>query len=458
MAKLKYGSLRKRLALILIPVFVFLLLFGGVAQYLLTVRPMQEEFDRSLIDSALALADHIDLNDQGEIIFSLSQEAETLLKADNLDHIWYAAFDDDLHPFAGTRGLSWPKAKIQRGQAYLYDAEFANEKVRAVAMKVACGPADCGVVLAQTTHKRARIVRSLWLTALLPMFLLGLGAVALLWFGIGKGLLPLVTLSREIGRRSPRELSQLNPESTPTEVLPLVQAVNELMAQLDASATAQQRFLATAAHQLRTPLAGLQSQIELALLEAPDEACRRSLSEIHASAMRAARLAVQLLSLARAEPGASKTNVFVSCDLANLASELADEWVPRALARQIDLGFELASAPVRGDPLLLRELMANLLHNAIEYTPAGGHVTVRSGQDDAHAYFWVEDDGPGIPAEMREKVLERFVRLPGSAGAGSGLGLAIVKEIADAHHAVLSLEGCLGGHGLLVKLCFPKRR
>lgn len=457
MAMLKYGSLRKRLALILIPVLVLLLVLSGVAQYLLTIRPMQQEFDRSLIDTALALADHIDLDDQSEIIFNLSDEAATLLKADNLDHIWYAAFDDDLHPFAGTRGLSWPKARIQRGQAYVFDSEFANEKVRAVAMKVACGPADCGVVLVQTTHKRARLVRDLLLTALLPVLLLGLGAVALLWFGIGKGLLPLVTLSREIGRRSPRELSPLNPASTPTEALPLVQAVNELMTQLDASASAQQRFLATAAHQLRTPLAGLQSQIELALLEAKDEDCRHALSEIHASSMRAARLAVQLLSLARAEPGASKTNVFVGSDLANLAAELADEWVPRALDRQIDLGFELASAPVHGDPLLLRELMANLLHNALEYTPPGGHVTVRSGLDEAGAFFLLEDDGPGIPAEMREKVLERFVRLPGSNGAGSGLGLAIVKEIADGHQAQLTLEDGPDGRGLRAGVRFPRR-
>jgi len=320
---------------------------------------------------------------------------------------------------------------------------------------VSCGVVDCGVVLAETTHKRSRLVRDVLLTALLPVLLLGLGAVALLWFGIGRGLYPLVALSREIGRRSSRELSAIDPSHTPAEALPLVLAVNRLMAQLDESASAQQRFLATAAHQLRTPLAGLQSQIELAQIEVRDEAGRQALSEIHASAMRAARLAVQLLSLARVEPGASRADALVDCDLAKLAAELADEWVPRALARDVDLGFELAPAPVHGDPLLLREMMANLLHNALEYGAEGGHITLRSGQADGASWFEVVDRGPGIPAAMRTNVLERFMRLPGSRGAGSGLGLAIVKDIADAHHARLELRDGEDGKGLRASVCFP---
>lgn len=458
MAAAPDASLRQRLALILLPSLVVLLIVSGVLQYLLAVRPMLYEFDRSMMDVAIALADRISLNDQAEIIFDLSDEAETLLKADNVDHVWYAAFDDEMRPFAGARELNWPtQAKAKRGEPYIYDTEYAGEKVRAVAMKVSCGVVDCGVVLAETTHKRSRLVRDVLLTALLPVLLLGLGAVALLWFGIGRGLHPLVALSREIGRRSPRELSAIDTHNTPAEALPLVLAVNRLMGQLDESASAQQRFLATAAHQLRTPLAGLQSQIELAQLEVKDDAGRQALGEIHASAMRAARLAVQLLSLARVEPGASRADALVDCDLARLAGELADEWVPRALARELDLGFELAPAPVVGDPLLLREMMANLLHNAFEYGADGGVITLRTGASAAESWFEVIDRGAGIPAEMRSKVLERFVRLPGSRGAGSGLGLAIVKDIADAHRARLDLIDGEDGKGLCARVSFPTK-
>lgn len=455
MPQVPSASLRQRLALILLPSLVVLLVVSGVLQYLLGVRPMLYEFDRAMMDVAVTLADRVSINDQAEIIFDLSDEAETLLKADNVDHVWYAAFDDEMRPFAGARELVWPSTKVVRGQPYVYDTTFAGESVRAVATKVTCGAADCGIVLAETTHKRSRLIRDVLLSALLPVLLLGLGAVALLWIGIGRGLSPLVALSREIGRRSPRELSAIDPASTPAEALPLVLAVNRLMAQLDESASAQQRFLATAAHQLRTPLAGLQSQIELALIEAKDESDRQALADIHASAIRSARLAVQLLSLARVEPGASRADAVVMCDLPKLAGELADEWVPRALAQEADLGFELKPASVAGDPLLLREMMANLLHNSLEYGGKGCHITLRTGSNDECVWFEVADNGPGIPADMRSKVLERFVRLPNSQGGGSGLGLAIVKDIADSHHSRLELLDGDGGVGLTVRVSFP---
>jgi two-component system sensor histidine kinase TctE len=245
-------------------------------------------------------------------------------------------------------------------------------------------------------------------------------------------------------------------EDAPDEAQPLVAAVNRLMQQLGEASSAQQKFLATAAHQLRTPLAGLQSRIELAQLETQDPENRRQLAAIHESATRSARLAVQLLSLARAEPGASSADVRSPLDLARLATELVDEWVPRAIARQIDLGFEFESAPVFGSPLLLREMMVNLLHNALEYTPEGGQVTLRTGRLNDVSYLAVEDNGPGIASELRVQVLERFVRLPGTRGGGSGLGLAIVKEIADAHQAELALLDAPGGQGLLVRVSFPQ--
>lgn len=451
--RLAKDSLRGRLALILLPTMVVLLLISGVSQYILTIRPMQEELDRGMADVALALADRIDVDEQGDIVFDLSDQTVSLLEADQADKVSYAAFDDDLKPFAGTLRLAWPTTKLARGVPYIFDTQIDGVKYRAAALMKSCGVMDCGVVLAQTTHKRERLVRDVLLSALLPVLLFGIATLGVVWFGIGRGLFPLVRLSREIGRRSSRDLSPVNARDVPREILPLIGAVNRLMRQVGEAGQAQQRFLATAAHQLRTPLAGLQSRIELAQLETKDAVSQRNLAEIHESAVRSARLAVQLLSLARVEPGASTADSVVEIDLSRLATELVDEWVPRAIVRQIDLGFSLQTAPVVGQTLLLREMMVNLVHNALEYVPAGGRVTLITGQEEGVSFLAVEDNGPGIPPEMRDKVLERFVRLPGSRGSGSGLGLAIVKEIAEGHGARFDLLDAPGG-GLLACVRF----
>ncbi|PLK47190.1 sensor histidine kinase [Uliginosibacterium sp. TH139] len=446
------GSLRRRLALILLPILLALLLASAAVQYLLAVRPMQREFDRAMNDVAVALAEHFVVDDTGDTGFQLSDEAAALLDADALDYNWYAAFNERFERIAGESGLLWPGNVVKRGEPYYFDAQVNERPVRAVAILKACGALDCGVVLAATLRKRGRLIRDMQLSALVPVALVGSVAFALVWFGLGSGLRPLVRLSREIERRSPRELSPVKLRDAPDEVQPLVTAVNRLMQQLGEANQAQQAFLATAAHQLRTPLAGLQSRIELAQLETKDPESRGRLGEIHESAVRSARLAVQLLSLARAEPGASSTDAHVPTDLAKLAGELVNEWVPRAIEGGIDLGFELGTAPLNGSPLLLREAMANLLHNALEYVPRGGCVTLRTGADATQVWLEVEDDGPGIPPEQRGRVLERFARLPDSPGGGSGLGLAIVREIVEGHQGRLILGAGADGRGLRVRI------
>lgn len=449
------GSLRRRLALLLLPSLLLLLLLSAFAQYLLAVLPLQRELDRGISDVALALADRVDVDETGHLSFVLSEEAAALLDADALDYNWYAVFNEAHQAVSGELGIPWPAAQLVRGEPYLFDAVVNERPVRAAAVLKTCGTLDCGVVLASTLRKRSRLVRDIQLSALLPVALVGALAFALVWFGLGSGLRPLVRMSSEIERRSVRDLSAVKVAEAPGEVQPLVAAVNRLMLQLAEASAAQQKFLATAAHQLRTPLAGLQSRIELAQLECADQKSQQHLAVIHESAARSARLAVQLLSLARAEPGASSADQMAELDLARLAAELVDEWVPRAIAKDIDLGFELAPARVSGSSLLLRELMVNLLHNALEYTPAGGMVTLSTLSVSGESCLVVEDNGPGIAADLREQALQRFVRLPGSRGGGSGLGLAIVKEIADAHQARLELLDAQSGVGLRVRLSFP---
>jgi two-component system sensor histidine kinase TctE len=275
---------------------------------------------------------------------------------------------------------------------------------------------------------------------------------------VARGLSPLQELSEQIRRRSPRDLRPVEAAAVPEEARPLVDGMNRLLGEVAETSRQQQRFLADAAHQLRTPLAGLQAHAELALALPMPADCRAELVQVHGATVRTARLANQLLALARAEAGARGTDAPARTDLRRVVGESADEWVRRALARQIDLGFELSDAVAQADPFLLREALANLVHNALEYTPAGGRVTVRVRRRPAAAgpevVIEVEDDGPGIPAFERERVLERFYRIPGTGGTGSGLGLAIVREIVQAHGAALALGEGEEGRGCRVTLVF----
>ena len=288
---------------------------------------------------------------------------------------------------------------------------------------------------------------------MLPGILIALATLLIVWFGVKRGLWPLARLSDELKARSPRDLRPIDAAAAPEETRPLVAALNGLLEEVAHAAQNQQRFLANAAHQLRTPLAGLQTHTELALAQPLPESCRVHLEQVHQATIRTARLANQLLALARAEPGgrggASEFN------LRALVEGEADAWVHQALARDVDLGFELAAAPVKGDALLLREALANLVHNAIEYSPRGGHVTVRTGRREDASFAEVEDDGPGIAPQERDRVLERFYRVPGTPGTGSGLGLAIVREIALGHGARMELTEGAGARGCRVALTFP---
>src|SRR6266850_8323173 len=316
--------------------------------------------------------------------------------------------------------------------------------------------ARCSPTTPRTTASRCVRCR------LLPEMLIAFATILIVWFGVKRGLGPLARLSEEIKARSPGDLRPIDAAGTPDETRPLVSALNGLLEEVSQASRNQQRFLANAAHQLRTPLAGLQAHTELTLAKALPVEVRAELEQVHQATIRTARLANQLLALARAEPGARGNAA--ELNLKALAEGEADAWVHQALARDVDLGFELDWAPVQGDAFLLREALANLVHNAIEYSHRGGRVTVRTGRRDTQSFLEVEDDGPGIPAVERERVLERFYRVPGTPGTGSGLGLAIVREIAGGHGATISIaDGTVATavtKGCRVAITFPhgKRR
>jgi two-component system sensor histidine kinase TctE len=312
------------------------------------------------------------------------------------------------------------------------------------------------VRVAETWVKRNELAREILLSVVVPQLLLILTAGIVVWLGVVRGLAPLKRLQRALSARSHRDRSPVVVDHVPGEVSPLVHSINELLARLDGALTLQSRFIADAAHQLKTPIAALKTQLEVTQRETDPERMRHSLRESYAGLERLSRLVSQLLSLARNEPEAAGEIPLAPLDLNALALEVATGWVPEALKKRIDLGFEGSPGPamMRGDPVRLRELLDNLLDNAVRYSREGGRVTVRVSGQPAPAVE-VNDDGPGIPAEERERVFRRFHRLLGSSVEGSGLGLAIAQEIARLHGGEIGLRDDIDGIGNTFSVSFP---
>jgi two-component system sensor histidine kinase TctE len=439
-------SLRAHLLRLLLPPIAALLAIGAVVAYYPSVEPATQAYDQALVDIGLAIGNHIRITPT-EYRFDLPPAVEQVLRTDRFDSIYYRVMSPSGMDIAGDADLPAPP-----GDAVAFNTEYNGQKVRVMAVQTPCGRSACTVLVGETMVKRTRATRDIWLQSLFPDFLIALATLVIVWFGVKRGLQPLARLSDEIKARSAGDLRPIDAAGAPEEARPLVSAMNGLLGEVSAASRTQQRFLADAAHQLRTPLAGLQMHTELALAQPMPESCRAELEQVHQATIRTARLANQLLALARAEPGARSATA--PLDLKSLAEGEAENWVRQSRGRDIDLGFELEVARVEGDAFLLREALSNLVHNAVEYSPRGGRVTVRTGRRNGHAFLEVEDDGPGIPPAERSRVLERFYRMPGTPGTGSGLGLAIVREIVASHGADLAIAESAAG-GCRVGITFP---
>ncbi|MEO8850088.1 MAG: ATP-binding protein, partial [Casimicrobiaceae bacterium] len=312
------------------------------------------------------------------------------------------------------------------------------------------------VQVASTTLRRRALVEEIVVDVILPQLLLIALAGVLVWFGVARGLAPLRALQQALAMRSHRDLSPVAAPNVPGEIEPLLVSVNDLMARLDAVLQQQNRFIADAAHQLRTPVAGQKAHIEIAMREEDPVRLRQALAQLYIGVERMSRLVAQLLSLARNEPNTVKSLVLEPVDLARLAFDATMEWVPQAYRRNIDLGFDgqREHVVVQGDASRLTELINNLLDNAIRYSCDGGRVTVSVAASPTPRVA-VSDDGPTIPVPDRERVFERFHRLLGSPADGSGLGLAIVREIATLHAATIVLDDDVDGVGNTFAVSFP---
>jgi two-component system sensor histidine kinase TctE len=289
-----------------------------------------------------------------------------------------------------------------------------------------------------------------------PQILLIGIALAVVWIGVAHGLAPIDRIQRTVTARAARDFSPIALADVPGELRPLLTSINTLMARLESALTMQSRFIADAAHQLKTPVAGLQAQLELAVREQDADVMRQSISRSFAGLERLDRLVSQLLSLARNEPQAASAVRLEPLDVNALALEATKRWVPEALKKKIDLGFEGAehAIVIRGESGRLHELLDNLLDNAVRYSRNGGRVTVRASAD-PYPIVTVSDDGPSIPPEERKRIFERFHRLLGTPHDGSGLGLSIALEIARIHGAEIRLSDDLDGVGNTFSIHFP---
>jgi two-component system, OmpR family, sensor histidine kinase TctE len=417
-------------------------------------------YDRSLLDSAIDIGRQVKIK-EGRIRAELPEDLLEMLVTGEPGRFYYLVTGPAGEYIAGHKGLPPPPDR-ESDKANYYDTEYSGRSVRVAALYLPLeGDRSKGSVLIQVAESmkaRADLERQIMLRMMLPQGLLVLLAAMSVWFGIGRGLAPLANLRREIANKSVRDLSALPEDQAPQEVRPLIRAMNDLLARLSQALAAQQRFVADAAHQLRTPIAGIKTQTELVLRQAQSSETQAMLKQLQTATEQTTRLVNQLLALARAEPGGERVRLQQLLDLTDLARETTTEWVPRALARKIDLGFDgpLNGARVEGDPILLKEMINNLLDNAIRYTQPGGQVTVRVTPDSREVTLNVEDNGPGIPEAERERVFERFHRVLGTGAEGCGLGLAIVREIALSHGADASLASGASGIGTVVRVAFPR--
>jgi two-component system, OmpR family, sensor histidine kinase TctE len=455
------ASLRAQLLWWLVPPVVGVILVSSITSYTLALKFATEAYDSALFDSARSLAQQIQFGPNGRPELNLPRAATEILVSDPYDHIYYRVVGSGRETVAGRGDVPLPPEPPTRAQpVQFYDAHIGGEPVRVGAYAV-FGEAEqavATVLFAETLVKRSRLSHKLLFTMLLPLVSLALVVVAGVGLAIRRALRPLQRLATDLSHRGWNNLSGVGSTGVPDEVRPLTDALDALMDRLSAALTAQQRFISEAAHQLRTPMAGLTSQTERALRANDTNTVKPALAQLLVSARRVNRLVNQLLTLARAEPGSGADREFVMVDLSALVQQTCMEWVPEALQKNVDLGYAGTTEPVliRGDELLLAEMLNNLIDNALRYGAGpGGTVTVRLS-DGPHIELAVEDDGPGIPEAERMRIFERFHRVPGSAPGGCGLGLTIVREIARAHDAEVFADVPEGGRGSAMRVRFRR--
>ncbi|CAM3461725.1 sensor histidine kinase [Paracidovorax anthurii] len=480
------SALRNRLLLLLVLPLCVLALVGAWLDY----RSADEaagHHDQRLMRLLPALADSVvapPLRDGDPPLLLLAPPVEEFLRQ-NAGFAGYSVQDLSGRVLLGD---PWVRGAVPAThEPEFHSIEHDGATYRIAVNRSYTGAGELVVALADGSDPRQQWGRQMLVRVLLPNLVLVAAAGLAIHWAVRRAFKPLVDLAEAVERRSPRDLSPIPEAASPAEVRPLVRSLNRLFGLVNAQAEGQRRFVADAAHQLRTPLAGLQAQVEAWALSA--RATGRApghpmgdvgknplrvvvdigrsaillgaeeIEKLRHAARRTSKLAHQLLALSRADAGSLDGQPMQRVDLKALCESLLEAFLDAATVKGLDLGLEVGPAQALGHGWLLRELLSNLVDNAIKYTPEGGSVTLRCGMAasgaGAQAFLQVEDDGPGIAESERARVLQRFYRVPGAAGEGTGLGLAIADEIARVHGASLQLGAGARGRGLLVAVAIP---
>jgi two-component system sensor histidine kinase TctE len=445
------SSISRRLIFWLTVPLMLMALCGSLVHYFNSVAPGVISSDRRLKDAANSLMMHV-LVKEGAVALDSSPDRKPPLPA--ADSIKFALRDAQGRLIAGDAQLPIVTMNDESSQL-LSMAQVDQRSLRTLTTRFDTRAGVISITVADVHPQTEPAVRYGFMNTLLWDFVQLDVTLVLVWIGIQLGLRPVKKLRDEIAARSPLDLRPLVETSVPREIAPVVVTLNRLFATLRAAAQSQQQFIANTAHQLRTPITGMQAQLDLLAAEPAAQPVRNRIQTLQEGIRQLARAANQLLTLARADPTANIAIKNQQVDLGGLVSEVVAKFIDRALQSDIDLGVDIKPVSIAADPSLLDDLLSNLVDNALKYTPPGGRVTATAGLHSDKPFLSVEDSGPGIPESERQRVRQRFYRMPNSAGHGSGLGLAIVDEIAALYGALVTLDSGAHGRGTKVLVQFP---
>jgi two-component system sensor histidine kinase TctE len=457
------SSLRRRVAWWLLPPLALLLLLNAVWSYKVAMDAANRAYDRSLTASLKSIAENIHATG-GRISVDVPYSALDLFEEGVQERVYYAVIGPSGGNLTGYDDLLPPLTTVRTDEPTMFDTQFRRRSIRMGALgKRLYDPELVGgdvvtVLFAETTGARTQLALELFFGSLRRQVLLIIAGAILVMVALTSAFRPLLRLRNTILARHEEDLTPIPQSEIPYELSPLIEAINHHMGRLAEMLQARRRFLADAAHQIRTPLTVLGTQAEYGRRQSDPEDMRRTFASLLASIRGAQRMADQMLTLARAEPANGLIHERVKLNLTELAHSVAVELASLAMKRSIELAFEAPGAPVlvSGNATMLHEMISNLVDNALRYTPQRGQAVLHLAAEGGWARLRISDNGPGIAPAEREKVFQRFYRIPGSGdSAGSGLGLAIVREICWGHGGAVHLgEGANGG-GLTVEVRLP---
>lgn len=462
-------SLRRTLLMVLLPGLALVM----AGELWLTWRNAAVAADAAYDRSLLGAIKSIDANistASGGLGVELPYRMLEFFELTASGRVYYRVATEDGLVQIGNADLPAPARALISERPLFADASYHGEPVRLGSYarpldRVLTGddsPQRVMIQVAETLESRAQFTRSLLLQALSRDLVLMVMAAALLVGAVLWALRPLRRLRQELQARAPDDLTPMQSEGVPSEVQPLVEAINHHVARYREAGERRRRFIDDASHQLRTPLTTLATQLAFVQREDDPAQAREALQAVKVQLDEAIRQTNQMLALARVDSahGADSAELATRpLDLSAMAEELTRRWWPEARRRGLTLEFEPPDVPVQVDAQgsLLGEALANLLHNAMRYTPAGGLVTVAVRAEASSALLEVRDNGPGIPTGEHIRAGERFFRASNASQPGTGLGLAIVRSIAERHHGTLALAAPADGHGLSATLRLPLR-